>query len=251
MNVRATILSCWLAVAAVAPCAAGQSTNCVNVCDGDSGAWTAMMLTPAGALPAIMVSPGGGGAQRVPTWAFRFSSWKFGADRSSNFGATVVAPVASKASFAGTLAFFKPGGGGDGTVMLGGDLETPFWESVKTANNPMTFSALANGGLGYGRFLGKGGGNLLSLVGSVPLGLHYAMANKSAFTAMVSPGFGFGSVSGGVQSSQSGTRPMISLGAAWMTPTGVGIHAGMDKVMVHGDPPWVWGFAISVVPGGK
>jgi len=94
------------------------------VSEDEFAAWAAMMLTPVGAFPALMVSPGGNGAQRVPAWAFRGSAWKFeGGDRNYNVGVSYIAPVATKAIFTGTLGVYAPGGdNADNGLLLGGDL---------------------------------------------------------------------------------------------------------------------------------
>src|SRR4051812_35059772 len=200
MKVRGTLLSCAL-IACVARPAVAQTDN-------DVAAWFAISLTPVGAFPALQLAPGGSAAHRLPAWAFRGSSWKFdGAnDRNNSFGGSYVAPVGVKSSFTGTVGYFKPGGAGnDGTGLLGGELQSPFWESVGTSSNSMTFNASGRGSLGVGRYTGSGGGTALSLVGSLPLGLRYAMASKSVLTANLTPGFGWGRISGSGAPSQSGT----------------------------------------------
>jgi hypothetical protein len=217
----------------------------------DFAGWTALMLTPVGAFPAIDVATGGTAAKRLPAWALRGTLWKFDGQSSQNvsMGGSYVAPVGTTASFTGTAGYYKPGGGNNGTLMLGGDLQNPFWHTVGTTSDPMTFNASWRGSLGLGHYTGTGGGTTMSLAGAVPFEMRYPLASKSVISGNITPGFGWGRVSGGGGPSQSGTRPMISFGGAWTSPTGTAVHLGVQKVIIDGNPPWVWGLAMSFVPG--
>src|SRR5262245_695677 len=90
MKLRTLVVSCCLALAVFVP----QSASAQS--EDEFAAWAALMLTPVGAFPTIIVWPGGSGSQRVPAWVIRASTWKFdvpGASRNYNLGASVVAPV--------------------------------------------------------------------------------------------------------------------------------------------------------------
>src|SRR3954464_8712428 len=138
MKVRTSLVCCAVAMFAASVGSAGAQS------DKDVAAWFALSLTPVGAFPTIVVPAGTSGTQRLPAWAFRATSWKFdgATDRNYSLGGSYVAPVGVKSTFTGTLGYFKPGGAGNSaTIMGGGDLQSPFWESVAAANDPMTFSA--------------------------------------------------------------------------------------------------------------
>jgi len=248
MKLRNVLMSCCVVVGVVAP-----GPVSAQVSEDEFAAWAALMSTPVGAFPAIMVSPGIVGARRVSAWAIRGSTWKFdvGNNRNYNLGVSLVAPVGTKAIFTPTLGVIVPtADGADNGLMLGADLETPFWQTVKTASNTVTFSASVKGSAGYGRIFTDPGSNYLSLVGSLPLALHYELADRSTLSAMVVPGAGVGRSSGGPPGLVEGSdvRGLISIGGSWTMPSGVGFHLGTDKVVIDGGPPWVWGFSVSFVP---
>lgn len=246
MKFKATIL-CSLVIAVATPDVARAQS------EKDFAAWFAMMLTPVGSLPPMVIVPTMKAGVRAPTFAGRLGRWAFPGDNLTNytFGATMVAPVATKALLSGTLAYMKPGCAAgdtcDGTLMLGADIEAPFAESMSTqATGKTILSASLKGSLGYGRFLGSGGGNAISLVGFVPLSVRYVMASNSTLSAFLSPGFGIGNVSDSGNSEQ-GTRPLLGGGAAWSSATGVGIHLSAQKVFIDGGPT-MWGLSFSFVP---
>jgi len=247
---RLTLLGCALAVAGSA--AHAQSS------DKDFTAWFAMTFTPVGAFPQMETAPGGrtDGARQL---AFRFSTWKFEGDvtRQNNFGVSFLAPSSSKVRYGVTAGWVQPSGGGgsnDGIFMLGGDLASALWQSAPNASSPNSFSLDWKANLGYGRFTGTGGGNAWSLVAQVPFKWMYQMANKSDLSAFASAGFGFGGISDDTDS-ENGTRPMFSLGGAWTSAGGVGVHLGMQKILIDlgpgGSPPWNTGLAVSFPMGAK
>lgn len=205
----------------------------------DFAAWTAMMVTPVGALPPVMLVPSMKGGARAGAFAFSASRWKFdgsGEEANYNYGISYAHPVAQKAMASGTLAYMRPGcsgGGCDGTLMLGGDLQAPVWENATVSSGGQTtFGVNLKGSLGWGRFLGSGNQNALSLVGTVPLTARFTMSNKSLLSAFLAPGFGFGRITFGGSPSESGSRPLVGGGIAWTSADGIGVHLGIQKILI-------------------
>jgi hypothetical protein len=61
-----------------------------------------------------------------------------------------------------------------------------------------------------------------------------ARPNRARVSAFLTPGFGWGKVSQEGVAAESGTRPMIGAGAAWLAASGWGVHASFNKVIVDG-----------------
>jgi hypothetical protein len=219
---------------------------------GQFAAWLALIQTPVGALPAIDAAPTGSTNDRSQVWAVRATNWKFdgATDRNNTIAGSVIAPVGTDASFTATVGYLKMGSG-DGTYLLGADYQRPLWESGATASNPFAFSIAGKGSAGYGHFTGGSGYNLASLAASLPVGARYVLSNKSALSVHVTPGYGFGKLSGGSNGvdNGSGTHPLIGFGGAFTTASGFGFHIGMQLVRVgallNGNTPWTTGIAFS------
>jgi hypothetical protein len=247
---RLTLLSCALVAAA--------STAQAQSSEKDAAAWFGIMTTPVGVFPSIETSAGGR-TDAARQLALRFSSWSFeGSDQHENsFGLSLLNPATSPIRYGVTLGWTQPSGGGgpnDGIFMLGGDIGGALWTSATGTNTASSFSLGWKGSLGYGHFTGTGGGDAWSLVGQVPLGWMYKMANKSDLSAYVNAGFGFAGVSDDTDN-ESGTRPMFGVGGAWTSAGGIGIHLGWQKVSLDtggaGDVPGVTGLSVSIPFGGK
>jgi hypothetical protein len=250
---RLTLLGCALFVT-VGSVAQAQSSG------KDAAAWSGLMLSPAGAFPAIETSAGGrtDGARQL---AIRVSSWSFKDSdvRQNNYGISFLAPATSKVRYSGTVGWSQPsgdtGGDNDGLILLGGDIASALWESPASAGGNTSFSLDWKASMGLGHFTGEGGGNAWSLALQVPFKFMYKMASKSDLSAYVNAGFALAGVSDDTDS-ETGTRPMYGLGGAWTSAGGVGIHLGAQRIpldfgIIDIDPPWVGSLAVSFPVGGK
>jgi hypothetical protein len=219
--------------------------------ESDFAAWFAIMQTPAGALPYAQVEPlpQREGGPRRSAIALRTGSWTFEGqdDRNWTFGATLAMPTGTKAAASVTLAWFRPGGGGDGTTMLGVDVQKAVWQG-KSADSPTKFGAAIKGAFGYGDAQG-GESTALSVVGQIPVTVRFELTNKSGISLHATPGLGWGRVSDDVDS-EAGMRPLIGLGGAWLSAAGAGFHFSLQKVTLdQPNTPWVLGMSFSFVPG--
>jgi hypothetical protein len=239
MKVRALLVCC--AMVAVATTAAAQTSS-------DIAAWTALSLSPVGAFPGILLTPIWSGGERQGAFALLGSAWKFKGfkDQNINFGGSYAGPIGNRASLTGTLGYFRPGEGGAGTFMFGGDFQTVAWDPATTS--PLTFSLFLKGSAGLGYYTGREGDQAVSLVGSVPLVIRYQLANKSAISATVTPGYGWGRAYGGGVPPEGGALPLISFAGSWAARNGAALHVAMQKIIIDGDAPWMWGVALSFVP---
>ena len=221
-------------------CVALLAAAPVSAQTGTDGAWSGMMLTPVGALPALEL-PSGGTVDRRTQFAVRLASWKDegATDRNTTYGLTMFSAMGEKARFGTTVAYLQPSGDDDATLMIGGDLGMPVWVSAQT--DPTAVSIDVKGSVGYGHFLGDASVNTWSVVGQVPIKIRHELANRSMLSGFVGLGFGFAGMS--VEGlTDNGTRPMISAGGAWTSAGGIGIHLGGQQVILDSDPapPWVW-----------
>ena len=213
-------------------------------------AWFSMMATPIGALPPIELASAGA-VDRRSQFAIRLASWEFqgSEERTNNVGVSWIAAVGPTARFGATLGWIQPEEtGADGTILLGADLGAPIWTSMSTEATAVSIDL--RGSLGYGRYTGTGADNAYSLVAQLPIKVRHELTGKSAISGFLSPGFGFAGLSNEF-TRESGTRPLIAVGGAWTSASGIGVHLSGQQVMLNADPnpPWVWGITMTFPMG--
>lgn len=194
----------------------------------DVAAYAALLSTPAGGLAPIMVSPGTKGEKAFNSVSGRYSHFSCdGCSGTNAFGGTFYHQAGMNAAVSGTVGYATCEGC-DGNLMLGGDIHSTLWNNAASKSSTLA-SLNLQGSLGYGK---AGDVNALSFAVGVPLAITMQQASKASFSAFVTPGFGWGRLSQtGV--SESGTRPIVGAGAAWMAPAGWGIHASFNKVIIE------------------
>jgi hypothetical protein len=202
----------------------------------DVMAAAALGLTPVGALTPIMVSPGTKGEKGFQNVSGRFSHYSPKTGESDNvLGASYYHAAGANAAVSGTVGVYMPGCPAGATcksvMMLGGDVHSTLWNSTQSAGSTAATSINLQGSLGYGH---ESDFSYLSLAVGVPLAVSFEQASKARIVAFVRPAFGFGSVSSSlITGDKSGTRPMIGAGAAWISPSGWGIHASYNKIVIQ------------------
>lgn len=212
----------------------------------DVAAWTGIMLSPAGAFPAMQLA--GGGKQL----AFHASTWNdAGADeRQNSVGVSYSAPQSSRVRYGATMGWTEPSGGG-GVFLLGLDVTGDLLRRAVDAAAGSSFTADLKASLGMGNITATPGGVVWSFVGQLPLGWQYTSASKSVLSAHVTPGFALaGTTDIGSEEAATGTRPVIGAGAAWTSAGGVGLHVGTQMVPLDLGPtgessPWVVAIGLS------
>lgn len=202
----------------------------------DYAAYGALLGTPVGAFTPILAAPGTKGENGFNVVAGRFGMHSPKTGESDNsLGASAFYRAGQNATISGTLGYTMvgcpTGATCDNGLMLGADVHSSLWNSA--GNTPTSMSVNLQGSLGYGKY---GDVGALSMAVGFPLAMTMEQASKARFSAYFSPGFGWGRLAvdaGGATVSESGTRPMFSLGGAWMAPGGWGLHAAFQRVVIE------------------
>ena len=233
---RLRLLACMLTFAASAA-AQQRSTE-------DGAGWYGIMLTPVGAFPVIEASRANASDDSARI-SFVASRWSIPASTSSQYsaGATYRPRSGAKSRYEFTLGLAQPSkfALNDMTLMLGAGLGGPLWR-----NEILGLDWKVSAGFGHSR--ANGGYEYLSLVGQLPVRWTRQLANKSALSAFGSVGYGIGGV-GDYADAEYGLRALASLGGGWTSPAGVGLHVGVQQVMMEVDgetAPLVAGLSLSI-----
>lgn len=194
----------------------------------DVVAYGALMSTPVGALSPIMVSVGTKGEKPFNSLSGRYAHFspQGGGNGSNSFGGSFFHKAGMNAAVSGTVAYGTCSGC-DGTLMLGGDVHSTLWDNA-AAKTPTALSINLQGSLGYGHTTNV---SALSLAVGVPFAISMEQSSKARFGLFVTPGYGWGRLSGS-GNSESGALPMVGLGGSWMAPEGWGLHVSYNKVFV-------------------
>ena len=218
-----------------------SSVSAVAQSDGDAAAYIALTTTPAGAFPPIASparfgSPGGGAL------SFRYGqrSLETG-DAVHNVGLT--ADFSASTGRIGVTLGAATCDGCKALIMLGVDWATPL---VRRVSDEGAVGIGLASALGFGLPTAESDGFLLS--GS--LGLSFSAVGGKAdgprIIPYVTPGVGFGTLTG--DEGASGVRPMIGGGLGFAAAKGFGVSAGFQSVPIDGGQ-MVVGVAVTI--GGR
>lgn len=200
----------------------------------DGAAAVALTFTPIGTFTPIVMSRDV--ASGFNTVAGRFGMYSPSAgDGNTSIGASGFFKAGQNAQIGGTLGYTMvgcPSGSTcDNGLLLGADILSSLWNSA--GNTGTSMNASLQGSLGFSSF---GDATFSSLAIGVPLSMSMDQASKARLSFFVTPGFGWGRMAvdvSGLSVSESGTRPWFSLGGAWTSPAGWGIHAGYQQVIIE------------------
>ena len=200
----------------------------------DMAAASALYLTPVGSLAPIMVSPGTKGEKSVDNISGRFSHFSPKTGNGDNsIGASYYHQAGMNAAVSATVGMLMPGcptgTSCNSVLMLGGDVHSTLWNSKASKGSTTATSINLQGSLGYGR---ESSVSAVSAAVGVPFAVSMEQASKARVSAFVTPGFGWGRLSPKGFTAESGTRPLVGAGAAWMAPAGWGLHASFQKIMI-------------------
>lgn len=195
----------------------------------DIAAAGALQATPVGGLAPIMVSPDTKGDKPFNALAGRYSRYSETLIDVNSFAASFYHKAGMNAAVSATAGFSKASNcpGCNTLTMLGGDVHSTLWNS--TGKSTTATSINMQGSLGWGHSTDY---TALSLAVGVPFAVSMEQSNKSSLTAFVTPGFGWGREAATGFATESGTRPLIGAGAAWVSPAGWGLHASFNKVVI-------------------
>lgn len=200
----------------------------------DIAAYGGLVSTPVGTFTPIVMHRDAAAGFNTIAGRFGMFSPKTG-DGNTSLGASGFFKAGQNALVSGTLGYTMvgcPSGATcDNGLLLGADLLSELWKSAGNTGTNMNVSV--QGSLGWSTF---GDASFSSLAVGVPFGMTMDQASKARLSFFVTPGFGWGRTAvdvSGTSVSNSGTRPMFSVGGAWTAPAGWGIHVGYQQVMIE------------------
>lgn len=197
-------------------------------------AWTAIMLSPAGALPPapFIVDTS---APRSTQIALRNGQWRADStDAPHNvFGLTVSRRVsASGATASAVLGYVRVACSFCKHWVFGGfGAKTPM-QTVSIAEigaRPVSLGAALRGSVGGGFTAGDQWGRALSAAGALVLDARLPCVRSSWIDLSLTPAIAAGDLSTD-NLTGSGTHPMIGANVAWISSFGLGLGAGIQRV---------------------
>ena len=209
--------------------------------DGAAAAYIALTTTPTAAFPPI-ASPERFGEAGGGALSFRYGQLSLETgDPIRNVGLTADFPASS--GRVGVTLGAVTCKGCDALIMLGVDWATPL---VRRSSDEGAVAIGLTSALGFG--LPSGGSDGFLLSGS--LGASFSLVGGKAggprFLSYVTPGFGFGTLTG--SDGASGVRPMVAGGLGFAAARGFGVTAGFQKVPIEGGQVVV---GVAVTIGGR
>jgi hypothetical protein len=210
--------------------------NAAAASEADMAAYGALVSTPVGALAPLMITPGAKVEKSFNAVTGRYSHFSSDAGNANSFGASFYHRAGMNAAVSGTLGYATAADcvADCGTLLVGADVHSTLWNSKpnnKSRGTAATKSVNLQGSLGYGSGTDV---KYMSFAVGVPLSFSMPRTSGARVSAFVTPGFGWGKVSQTGAAAESGTRPMIGAGAAWLARGGWGLHASFNKVIVDG-----------------
>lgn len=213
---------------------AGQSSNAF-------AGWASLVTTPVGAFaPTIYVAPSSRAERR---WGaqVRYGHWQFASDddNTTNLGVGFAFPAGAGRLGIEVGRTTKKECADCDAWMLGGSLDLP----LKTAESGLAFTL--NPELGFMTESGDYDLSCLAAAVNVSVSFPVAAGANATVVPFVSPGAGFGRVSGGGDS-ESGQRLLIGGGISIVNPkSGLQATASASKIFIENGAT-VFGIAIGI-----
>lgn len=207
--------------------------------NSDVAAWSALMVTPIGALAPIAQDPHGLPVNAT-AWSLRYGRWHYDADDviHDTGGLTWSRGLAYRhlqLSVTGAYALIECP---TCSYWLAGDitLRTPLGFRVygdSTTHLRTETGASLQMTLGGARYRGREPANAQSLAIAVPVDIAIPWRRTGAFRASLIPGIGFGRVAT-AGSADAGLLPMIGGALAWSLNRTFTIDMGAQRVILNG-----------------
>jgi hypothetical protein len=211
---------------------------------GEAASWSALMMTPYGALP-LLVSPGMAGLSAFEielgtSLEARFGRWSRDEQAWNNFG------VGGRGEHFGiAVGYSECEGCEEGAIMAAVDYE---WVLAKPSEDvPLSLTSfvvtLRPAG-GFAMSTGEGTASATSLAVDLPVSLPIPVGAESRIAAFISPGFGYGRFSVDTDDPRGGIRPSLAAGIAFVAPGALGFHLAWRKIFIE-DGPGMFGLGVT------
>lgn len=224
---RITRILIVLALSATATSLAAQS-------QGSVAAYTALVVSPSGGLPATLTNVLLGRAATSPEFGVRYGQWNEAPITTRDFGATARFAVGSRSNMGATAGYVNPNCGGcEGSWMMGMVAEQRYaLASQDSGPNATTLVYALTEDLGFAKPRSSSGH-------AIALSVHAPTATvfhrgALAIAPFISPGYGFGQIDDGSQT-EGGVRPMLGGGIGIASlGSGFGLTVSAERVMTEG-----------------
>lgn len=209
-------------------------------------AWSALMLSPVGALPAVERDS----RQLSRGWEVdaRYGRWRYDIDDAihDDAGLTLSHALAGAVDLSVTGAYLSLSCGTCAGWISGGLQARVPLVNVHVASigeRDVSLSLGLRGDVGLAHYRGEGGANARSISGNVAITLETPAPLGSRLAFAVLPGIGGGRVVS-VDLTAQDTRPMLGGTVAWTFRSGLALHAGIQRIVIDGGPSQL-GLALS------
>jgi hypothetical protein len=232
-----------LAIAMVSSIADAQSTASVT----EQAAFTAILLTPAGALPQVVHVQRAMQGTRRGDIAVRFGRYHFDQTPAfNNLGVTGLLYVTKRIQAGGTIGL-RSCSDCEGSRM--GSLEL----AATLLHKPAAGDIGGDTDVGVQLSAGLGKANKSDVTAhsftvSVPLAISLPQAENSSLSLFLSPSLAYGRLTNAA-GTFGASRFMIGAGMGYSFAFGLGVHASAHKIIID-DSPTQYGFAMSWLFGG-
>ena len=211
--------------------------------DDDAAAWFGMMFSPYGALPAL-VSPAMAGltaAGERPAGSFEIKYGRWGFEEEETWNIFGLGGRAGGLGFTG--GYGKCSGCDEGFIMGQVDFEWILARSpVGTEASGGSLALGLRPSAGFGKPT-EGEGTAMALTVDLPAVFSMPVGERSHIVPFVTPGIGFGRISGGGDG-ESGVRAALAAGVAFFVSDQFGVHVGWRKVFID-EGPSTFGVGVS------
>ena len=223
-----------MAMIATLACAQRSGAQSLN----DLSAFSALIVTPAGALTPITYDNGQRQAEHT-SLSLRYGGWSYDIDdaRHDNVGVTYAHRVAgSRVSVAVTAAHLRISCVCAAWTSGGVAVTTTLWSS----NSMRTTAARAvhvalDLTSGVARYAGLGHALAYASTAALDIGVGVATFKHTRMSIAVHPGVGYGRLQS-VDAAGRGTRVMLGASASWRLPIGLTFDIGMQRIVLARGP---------------
>lgn len=219
-------------------CASGVlPANAVAQSANDLAAFSALIVSPVGALPPVV----GDNGSRIPERAslsLRYGGWQYDVDDGmhNNVGLTLTSRIgSSRTSLSATAAHLSLNCACAVWASGGVSVRSVPWSSTSRGPKHPAAHVAIEVAVGGARYMGGGHATARSAAAVLDIGGGIPFFGGSRLSVSVLPGLGRGSL-WSADATGGGTRALLGAGASWIFPHGVSIDVGTQRVILPGGP---------------
>lgn len=201
----------------------------------DLAAFSALIVSPVGALPPIGVHTS---VSDQTTVSIRYGSWRYDIDDGShnNFGITASQRIGhTRTTVSLTAALLTLNCGCSKWASGGVGVKHVLWGRGGSGESARSVHAALDLAVGGARYTGAGHARALSAASTLAVGVGLPLFRGMRLTGSFMPGIGFGRFES-IDESASGFRPLLGAAASVTFRRGVSLSLGLQRVVLSGGP---------------